>query len=108
MLEAARQGRVAEAALAATTARLGMARQLDRLSQSEGAIEHLRAGIAERPAAPVGASARSQPQLGQALERLDREADAAAAYRTAIAEAGREDPLQIAAEARRSLRVPGG
>jgi len=105
LFEAAQQRRVAEATMAEVAARLGMALQLDRLSQSEAAVEHLCVVIAAQPAAPFGASARAHFQLGQVLEHLGRETEAAAAYRTAIAEAGRNDPLRIAVEARLSLRA---
>lgn len=105
LLEEAQQGRVAEPTMAEMAARLGMALQLDRLSQSEAAEEHLRTVIAAQPAAPFGASARAHFQLGQVLEHVGRRTEAAAAYRAAIAEAGRNDPLEIAADARRSLRA---
>ena len=103
LLEAARAGEVAEAAMAETTAHLGMAQQLDRLDQSDTAEEHLRAVIAAQPAAPFGASARAHLQLGRILDRLGHDAEAAVEYRRAIAEAGANDPLKIADEARRSL-----
>jgi hypothetical protein len=67
-------------------------------------MEQLRAVITARPAAPFGACARAHLQLGQVLEHLGRHTEAAAAYRDAIAETGQDDPLKIAAEARRSLR----
>ena len=105
LLEEAQQGRVAEPTMAEMAARLGMALQLARLSRSEAALEQLCAVIAAKPAAPFGASARAHFQLGQALEHVGRRTEAAAAYRTAIAEAGRNDPLRIAADARRSLRA---
>jgi len=104
-LDAARTGRVAEPEMAETAWRLGIASQLDRLSQSEAAIEHLRAVIAARPAAPFGAVARAQFQLGEALDHLGRRAEAATAYRAAIAGAGASDPLGIASRARAGLRA---
>ena len=70
LFEAAQQGRVAEATMAEVAARLGMALQLDRLSQSEAAEEHLRAVITAKPAAPCGASVRAHFQLGQVLKHL--------------------------------------
>lgn len=105
LFQAAQQGQVAEATMAEVAARLGMALQLDRLSQSEAAVEQLSAIIAEQPPAPFGASARAHFLLGQVLEHAGRRTEAAAAYRTAITEAGRKDPLTIAEEARRSLRA---
>ncbi|MBI3049503.1 MAG: hypothetical protein HYY76_14450 [Acidobacteria bacterium] len=105
LFDAAHEGQVAEPALAEASARLGAALQLDRLGETDAAIEHLRAVIAGRPAAPFGALARAHLQLGQALDRAGRRADAAAAYGDAIAAAGPRDPLRVAARARAALRA---
>ena len=105
LLAAAQRGQVAEPVLAEASARLGIASQLDQLSQGETALEHLRAVIASRPAAPFGAVARAQLQLGQTLEHLGRSSEAVAAYRAAIGAAGRTDPLKIAPRARAALRA---
>jgi tetratricopeptide (TPR) repeat protein len=91
--------------MAEVSARLGVASQLDQLSQSEAALEHLRAVIASRPSAPFGAVARAQLQLGDALEHLGRRTESAAAYRAAIAAAGTDDSLRIASRARGALRA---
>jgi len=105
LLEAARERRVEEPEMADAAARLGIARQLDRLSQPEPALEHLRAVITARPSSPFGAVARAHLQRGRALEHLGRRTDAAAAYRDAIAAAGPGDPLKVAAAARAALRA---
>ena len=105
LLDAARAGQVAEPEMAETASRLGIALQLDRLSQPEAALDYLYAVIAARPRAPFGAVARAHLQLGDALDRLGRRAQAAAAYRVAIAAAGAADPLGIAARARVGLRA---
>ena len=55
LLDAARARRVAYADLAEVRARLGMASTLDRLNESDAAIEQLRAVIATKPLAPFGA-----------------------------------------------------
>lgn len=107
LLDAARAGRVAEPEMAEAAARLGIALQLDRLSQPEAAIEHLRAVIAARPGAPFGAVARAHLQLGDALDHLGRRGEAVAAYRAASAAAGARDPLGLAARARAALRAIG-
>lgn len=107
LLAAARQGAVAEPELAETSARLGVASQLDQLSQSEGALEHLHAVIAARPSAPFGAVARAHLQLGDALHHLGRHGESATAYRAAITAAGVGDPLGIAMRARAALRATG-
>lgn len=105
LLDAARAGRVAEPEMAETAGRLGIALQLDRLSQPEAAVEHLRAVIAARPGAPFGAVARAHLQLGDALDHLGRRGEAAAAYRAAVVAAGANDPLGIAKRARAGLRA---
>jgi hypothetical protein len=105
LLEAAQQGQVAEPEMAEASARLGIASQLDQLSQGEAGLPHLQAVIAAQPAAPFGAVARAHLQRGQTLEHLGRRADATAAYRAAMAAAGRYDPLEIAASARSALRA---
>ena len=105
LLDAARAGRVAEPEMAETAARLGIALQLDRLSQPETAIEHLRAVIAARPRAPFGAVARAHLQLGDVLDHLGRRGEAVAAYRNAIATAAEDDPPGIADRARAALRA---
>jgi tetratricopeptide (TPR) repeat protein len=105
LLDAARQGQVAEPQLAETSARLGIASQLDQLSRGEEALAHLYAVIAARPTQPFGAAARAQLQLGQTLEHLGRRTEAAAAYRAAMASATRPDRLQISTHARAALRA---
>ena len=105
LLAAAQRGQVAEPEMAEASARLGIASQLHQLSQGEAALEHLHAVIASRPAAPFGAVARAQLQLGETLEHLGRRTEAAAAYRSAIAAAGHTDPLKIAPRARTALRA---
>jgi tetratricopeptide (TPR) repeat protein len=104
LLDAARRHEVEEPAMAEISARLGVASQLDQLSRSEAALEHLRAVIDSRPAAPFGAVARAQLQLGDALEHLGRRTESSEAYRAAIAAAGRDDPLRIATRARAALK----
>jgi tetratricopeptide (TPR) repeat protein len=105
LLEAARQGQVEAPEMAEASARLGIASQLDQLGQSDAAIEQLRVVIAARPAAPHGALARAQLQLGDALEHLGRRAEASTAYRAAISAAGSNDPQRIASRARAALRA---
>jgi tetratricopeptide (TPR) repeat protein len=103
LLAAARAGRVEASGLAATIARLGIARQLDQLFETDRAIAHLRAVIDENPATPVGAVAQAQLQLAQALDRLGLRPQAIAAYRAAMVDAPPGDPLKTAARARAGL-----
>jgi tetratricopeptide (TPR) repeat protein len=104
LLDDARAGRVVAPAMTEARARLGVARQLDRLYQTDKAIEVLRPVIDRRPVAPVEAVAQAQLQLGQALDRLGSRRDAQAAYRAAIAAASDSDPLKVVEPARAGLR----
>lgn len=104
LLDAAKAGSVARAELAEVRARLGLALQFDRMAETDLAIDHLRAVVARRPLAPVGALALAQLQLGQALDRMGDRTNAVAAYRAALAASGTADPLAVAPAARRGLR----
>ena len=103
LLAAARGRRVEAPALATTSARLGIARQLDQLFETDRALAYLRAVIDENAAQPIGAVAQAQVQLGQALDRLGLRPQAMAAYRAAIAAAPPADPLKVVARARANL-----
>ncbi len=104
LFDAARQRRVSHAAMAETRARLGMALQLDRLFETDEAIEHLRAVIAAKPRAPLGAVAQAQVQLGDALDRMGYRDDAVTAFRRAMAAATPGDPLQVGDRARAGIQ----
>ncbi len=103
LLAAARAERVADAKTAAVAARLGIARQLDRLFETDAALVHLRQVIDEMPAAPRAALAQAHLQLGEALDRLGSRPEAMAAYRAAIAADPADGMLTIAAQARARL-----
>lgn len=105
LFEAARHRKVAWPEMAEARARLGMALQLDRLFETDLAIEHLRAVIAARPSAPWGAVPQAQVQLGEALDRMGFRDDAVAAYETALAAIPSEDDrLKLRDRARKGLR----
>jgi hypothetical protein len=74
LLAAGQAHRVGDAQLAETRARLGIASLLARLNDNEGAIDQLRAVIAEKPLAPFGAYAQAQRELTRlnARTRADR------------------------------------
>ena len=106
LLDAAQARRVAEPAMTEMSARLGLATLLDRLSESESALPHLRAILDSKPASPFGIVARAQLQLGQTLDHLGRREEALAAYRAALASIPARDPDGITRAARAGLRAP--
>ena len=105
LVEAAHARRVAEPRLAEAAARFGLAGVLDRLSESDAAVEHLRAVIEMKPASPYGIAARAQLKLGQVLDRLGRRDEALRAYRTALDIVPPDDPDRVARGARDGLRA---
>src|SRR5688572_2077701 len=70
LLADARAGRVVWPDLTEVRARLGAALQLDRLAETDAAIDHLRAVLASGPPAPAGAAASARRQLDAALDRM--------------------------------------
>jgi hypothetical protein len=104
LLAAGREQRANAAKLAETQARLGIARQLEALHQTDHAIEQLEAVVAARPDAPHGALALAYLRLGEAQDRLGLRDGAVAAYRAAVAAAPTPDPGEIRASASALLR----
>jgi len=104
LLSAAREQRVNAPALSEVQARLGMARQLEVLQQTDDAIEQLQAVIAVRPAAPFGSLALAELRLGEAYDRLGVRAAAVDAYRAAAAAVPSPDVDEIAAATADRLR----
>jgi hypothetical protein len=106
LLDRAQRQRVAEPGLAAAAARLGIARQYEQLAESDVAVDHLRAAVAAKPAAPYGATALAHLRLAQSLDRLGFRADAIASYDAALAAVPDGDPHGVRAAARDGLRTP--
>ena len=106
LLDRARSGQVALAEMTATRAELGTALELYHIGQHDAAIQRLRAVIAAKPLAPVGAEALAHLQLGFVYDRLERRDQAIAAYRAALAVNPSGDPLKIEVRARAGLRAP--
>ena len=104
LLDSAQARRVAEPAMTEAAARFGLAGVLDRLSESEAAVQHLRAIIELRPTAPYGIAARAQLKLGQVLDQLGRRDEALRAYRTALDIVPPDDPDRIVRAARAGVR----
>ena len=107
LLAAAREGRMNEADVAAAQARLGIARQLEALYQTDHALEQLRALLIAQPARPAGAIAAAYLALGEGEDRLGHHDAAVAAYRLAIATSPSPDPQAIRQHAtERMKRTP--
>jgi tetratricopeptide (TPR) repeat protein len=104
LLAAGLEQRANAAMLAQTQARLGIARQLEVLHQTDQAIEHLQAIVAARPQAPFDALPLALLRLGEAHDRLGARAAAVSSYRAAIAAVGELDPYDIEDEAEKRLR----
>jgi tetratricopeptide (TPR) repeat protein len=104
LLAAAREQRVNAPAQSEVQARLGIARQLEVLHQTDDAIEMLQAVIAARPTAPFGALALAQLRLGEAFDRMGIRTAAVDAYRAAAATAPSPDVDGVAAAAAERLR----
>jgi tetratricopeptide (TPR) repeat protein len=104
LLDDARARRVAWPEVSEVRARMGVARQLDRLSETDLAIEQLREVVSTEPAAPIGALAEARLQLGEALDHVAAHGDARVAYEAAVALAPPGDPLGTAARARAARR----
>lgn len=103
VLNAAREQRVSEARMAETQARLGMARQLDLMAETDRAIEYLKGALELRPEAPYSARALAALRLGAAYDRMGQRELASAAYRSAIAASPADDPLEIIDQANQAL-----
>jgi len=86
------------------TARLGLARALDRLSDPDTAMPHLRAIIETKPPGPYGVLARAQLTLGQMLDRLGRREEALRAYHAALDVVPPDDPDRVVRAARAGIR----
>ena len=104
LLASAREQRSNVPALAEARARLEIARLLDVLHQTDGAIEQLEAVIALRPSAPFGALPLAHLRLGEAHDRLGNREAALAAYRTATTLAPNPDIDEIRSSAAARLR----
>jgi hypothetical protein len=107
LLALAREQRANNAGLAEVQARLGVARMMEALHQTDHAIEHLQAIVALEPAAPYSALALAYLRLGEAHDRLGARQAAITAYRAAAAAAPADDPYDIRSLSRdRQRRAP--
>ncbi len=92
LLAAVREQGMSEPLLAETEARLGMARQLEGLYQTDYALDQLRAVVGANPTKPSGAMAAAYLALGEGEDRLGHHDAAVAAYRLAITASPIPDP----------------
>jgi hypothetical protein len=104
LLTLARADRVYGAAAAEVRARLGMARQLDALAETDEAIVHLDRIVAMKQATPFSSLALAYLRLGEAHDRLNARAEAMAAYRQASLSAPEGDPHDVRQQAADRLR----
>ena len=107
LLAAAREQRVNAAGVAEVQARMGIARMLEAVHQTDRAIEQLQAIVELRPEAPFSSLAVAQLRLGEAHDRIGSRAAATAAYRAAAAAAPPDDPLDVRSQAADRLRRKG-
>jgi Tetratricopeptide repeat len=104
LLAQVRGDRVNAPELAEVRARLGIARHLDALAQTDEAIDQLERVIALKPAVPFSSLALAYLRHGEAHDRLNARTDAMASYRLASLSAPEADPYQIRRQASARLR----
>ena len=104
LLAAAREQRANVPVLSEVQARLGIAKQLEALHQTDDAIEVLQGVIALRPSAPYASLPLAHLRLGEAYDRMGIRADAIAAYRAAALAALPRDPYDVKALSAEHLR----
>lgn len=104
LLAAAREQRVNEPRLAEVKARLGIARLLNALDQTDRAVDQLQAIVDLKPQQPAGGLALAWLALGESQDRLGRRDEAVAAYRAAIAAVVPSETHGVRATAAERLR----
>jgi len=104
LLAAAREQRANLPILSEVQARLGIAKQLEVLHQTDVAIEMLQAVVALHPSAPYSSLPLAYLKLGEAYDRLGTRASAVDAYRTAIASVPSSDPYKVRSQSNEHLR----
>jgi len=104
LLAAAREQRANSPVLSEVQARLGIAKQLETLQQTDDAIEMLQAVIALHSPAPYASLPVAYLRLGEAYDRMGARAAAIDAYRAAIAAAPSPDPYNVRTQSSERLR----
>ena len=103
LLADALAGRVNEAPLAEAQARLGIARELDALCETDLALDQLRTLVARKPERPFETLAAAYLELGKGEDRLGHRDAAAAAYHLAMTSATDPDVQNVKSRAANRL-----
>ncbi len=104
LLSMARDQRVNLPGIAEAQARLGAARQLETLHQSDRALELLQGIVTRQAQAPYSSLALALLRIGEAHDRLGARAAAVAAYQSAAAAAPDDDPYKVRAKTAELIR----
>jgi len=104
LLAAAREQRANAPVLSEVQARLGIAKQLEALEQTDDAIDMLQSVIALHSQVPYGSLPLAYLRLGEAYDRVGARASAVDAYRAAMASGVSPDPYEIRARSTERLR----
>jgi tetratricopeptide (TPR) repeat protein len=104
LLALARDSRVNLPGLAEAQARLGAARQLDAIQQSDRALDLLQGIVTSAAAAPYSAVALAHLRIGETHDRLGSHQAAIAAYQQAAAAAPDDDPYKVRSKASELMR----
>jgi tetratricopeptide (TPR) repeat protein len=105
LLALARAERVNAADVAEVRARLGIARQLDALAETDQAIDQLEQVVRLKPEVPHASMALAYLRLGEAHDRMNARAEAMAAYRLASLALPEDDQSNIRRLATQRLRT---
>ena len=103
LLARTRRGHVNAARLAEARARLGLARELDAMFETDRAVDELTAVVKLAPASPAGARAQAELQLGAAYDRLGQRDLAVRAYSAAVTLGSGDEGSSIREKARAEL-----
>jgi tetratricopeptide (TPR) repeat protein len=105
LVDRARGGGVHDAPRTEVRARLGLAGELDRMFETDRAIDELKIALAATSATRASSDrARASLQLGTAYDRLGQRTLAVKAYTDAIADAPPDDAQRLRERARAGLR----
>jgi hypothetical protein len=104
LLAAAREQRANAPVLSEVQARLGIAKQLEALHQTDDAIEMLQAVIALHSPTPYGSLSLAYLRLGEAYDRIGARVSAVDAYRAATASTVSPDPNDVRSHSAERIR----